>query len=83
MNPIWKDPFWTNPKDPHVSTAAKILIKGETRPYYYVQNPAYSVVLNENVWGKALNRIVVDGISPQQAADEAIERIKQIFDQWQ
>ncbi|ARV62837.1 ABC transporter substrate-binding protein [Nostocales cyanobacterium HT-58-2] len=80
---IWKDPFWKNPKDPHVLSAAKVLTQRQTRPYYYVQHPAYSVVLDENVWGKALNRIIGDRISPQQAADEAIERIKQIFEQWQ
>lgn len=27
--------------------------------------------------------IVVEGISPAEAADEAIERIEQIFEQWQ
>ncbi|MEH2302012.1 hypothetical protein [Nostoc sp.] len=83
MTPNWKDPFWTNPADPHISTAAKTLIEGSTRPFYIVQNPAYSLVLKDNVWGKALNRIVVEQISPEQAADQAIARIKQIFDQWQ
>lgn len=83
LKPVWKDPFWTNPNDPHISTAAKTLTKGQTRLYYSAQNPAYSLVLEENVWGKALNQIVVDGISPEQAANEAIERIEQIFDQWQ
>ena len=83
MTPNWKDPFWTNPADPHISTAAKTLIEGSTRPFYIVQNPAYSLVLKDNVWGKALNRIVVEQISPEQAADQAIAQIKQIFDQWQ
>lgn len=79
---VWTDPFWTDPTDPHISTAMKELIQGQTRPFYYVQNPAYSLVLEENIWGKALNRIVIDGISPKQAADEAIKQIEQIFDQW-
>ena len=79
---VWKDPFWTDPTDPHISTAAQPLIKGQTRPFYTAQNPAYSIVLKENVWGVALNRIVVDGFSPEQAADEAIERIQQIFAEW-
>lgn len=82
MKAVWKDPFWTNPADPHLSTATKTLTKGLTRPFYIVQNPAYSLVLEENVWGNALNRIVVNSISPEQAADTAIERIKQIFDEW-
>ena len=82
LKPVWKDPFWTDPADPHLSTAAKTLIEGQTRPFYPVQNPVYSIVLQENVWGVALNRIVVDGVSPEQAADQAIEQIKEIFNQW-
>jgi multiple sugar transport system substrate-binding protein len=82
LNSLWKDPFWTNPNDPHISTAAKTFINGQTRLFYTAQNPSYSEVLEENVWGKALNRIVVDGISPKQATDEAIQHIKQIFDHW-
>lgn len=82
IKPVWKDPAWKNPTDPYISTAAKTLIDGETRLYYSAQNPAYTTVMEENVWGKALNRIVMDGIIPEQAADEAIARIKQIFAQW-
>lgn len=79
---IMKDSF-SDPADPHISTAMKVVFEGQTRLFYIVQNPAYSLVLKENICGKALQRIVVDGISPQQAADEATERIKQIFAQWQ
>lgn len=74
---------FSDPADPHISTATKVVIEGQTRLFYIVQNPAYSFVLKENIWGKALSKVVVDGISPEQAADEAIERIKQIFNQWQ
>ncbi|MEH1833811.1 MAG: ABC transporter substrate-binding protein [Nostoc sp.] len=82
IEPLWQDPFWKNPTDPHVSTAVKTVTEGSTRLFYYVQNPAYSVVLEENIWGKALNRIIVDKISPEQATDEVIKQIKQIFSQW-
>lgn len=82
QNSVLKGSF-SDPADPHISTATKLVIKGQTRLFYIVQNPAYSLVMKENIWGKALQRIVVDGISPQQAADEATERIKQIFAQWQ
>jgi multiple sugar transport system substrate-binding protein len=81
MEPAWKDSFWTDPADPHISTAVKTLIQDQIRPYYTVQNPLYSVVLEENIWGKALNRMVVDNISSEQAADDAIEQINQIFKQ--
>ena len=33
----------------------------------------------ERVWGKAVHRVAADGISPEQAVDEAIARIKQIL----
>ena len=34
---------------------------------------------DESVWGKAVHRVVAEGISPEQAVDEAIARIKQIL----
>ena len=78
-----EDPFWTDPENPHLSTASQTLSHGQTRPFSSAQNPAYSLVLQENVWGKALERIIIDGVSPEQAADEAITHINEIFDEWQ
>lgn len=82
LKPNWQDPFWTNPQDPHVSTATKTINEGQTRLFYTFANPAYSMVLKENVWGQALKKVLVDNISPEIAADEAVSRIKQIFAQW-
>jgi hypothetical protein len=39
----------------------------------------YDQVWQERVWPKAIHRIVTEGISPEQAVDEAIARIKQIL----
>jgi hypothetical protein len=36
-------------------------------------------VFNERVWAKAVHRVAADGISPEQAVDGAIARIKQIL----
>lgn len=36
-------------------------------------------IYNERVWAKAIHRIVTEGISPEQAVDEATLRIKQIL----
>ncbi|GAB1543516.1 ABC transporter substrate-binding protein [Scytonema sp. NUACC21] len=83
LKSVWKDPYWTNPKDSHISSLAKTLIQGSTRPLDYVRHPAYSVILDENIWAKALNRIVVDGVSPEQATDEAAAQIQGIFAKWQ
>lgn len=82
LKPNWQDPFWTNPQDPHVATATKTINEGQTRLFYTFTNPAYSMVLKENVWGHALKKVLVDEISTAQAADEAILRIQQIFAQW-
>ncbi len=82
LRSVWQDPFWRDPRDPHISMVAKTLNQGQTRLYAYVENPSYSGVLEENLWGKAIARIVVEKIPPEQAADEAIARIQQIFQKW-
>lgn len=76
------NPFWSDPADPHISTAVKTLTEGVTKPYDNALNPVYGVVMEENVWGQAIHRMAVKGISAEQAADQAIAQIKQIFDQW-
>lgn len=81
-NKSWSDPFWTDPADPHISTAAKPFINQKTRLSHTALNPAYSLVLQEGIWGQALNDIVIDKISPEQAADKAIAQIESIFAEW-
>lgn len=83
MKTVWDDPFWTNPADPHISIAAKVLTHGQTRPFYPAFHPAYSVVIQNHVWTEALNRIIVNHAPVEQAADRAIAQIQQIFAQWQ
>ncbi|MBW4665596.1 MAG: ABC transporter substrate-binding protein [Chroococcus sp. CMT-3BRIN-NPC107] len=82
LKPNWQDPFWTNPQDPHVSTATKTINEGQTRLFYTFYNPAYSRVLKENVWGQALKKVLVESVSADLAADDAIAQIKEIFAQW-
>jgi hypothetical protein len=36
-------------------------------------------IYQEWVWPKAVHRVVTDGITPEQAVDEAIVRIKEIL----
>lgn len=79
---LWANPYWQQTSDPYLATATKILTAGKTRLFYVADNPAYSQVLEENVWGKTLNRIIVDRLSPERAADEAIAKIEQIFQEW-
>ena len=39
----------------------------------------YDRIWRERVWAKAIHRVVTEGISPEQAVDEAIARIKQFL----
>ena len=41
----------------------------------------YGRIRQEHVWAKAIDRVAADGITPEQAVDEAIVRIKQILAQ--
>ena len=77
------DSFWTNPENIHVAAATKTLTSGQTKLFYSAKYPPYSLVLEQNVWGQALNSIVVDKVSPEQAADIAIAQIKSIFTEWE
>ena len=78
----YKDPHWTNPEDPHTSEVTKTLTESKIRSIYPSNSPAYSIVLKENIWGRSLEKILLNNVTPEQAADEAITRIKEIFAEW-
>lgn len=78
----YQDSYWTNPKDPHTSEVTKTLTKSQIRSIYPSNSPAYSVVLKENIWGQSLEKIALKGLTSEQAGDEAITRIKEIFAAW-
>jgi multiple sugar transport system substrate-binding protein len=76
------DPFFHNPKDPHVPVATDQHLNNPTRAFYYSYHPAYSQVYTENVWGKAISRVVTEKWTNEKAADEAVNRIQTIFTSW-
>jgi multiple sugar transport system substrate-binding protein len=78
MPALLETPFWQDSKDPH-RTAAASQLGQPVAPSYPNLNPKYGQVEEEAIWEKAVNRIAVDGLTPEQAADEAIARIKQIL----
>jgi multiple sugar transport system substrate-binding protein len=78
----YKDAYWTNTEDPHTSEVTKTLTKRKIRPIYPLDTPAYSIVLKENIWGQSIENIVLNNSTPEQAADKAIARIKEIFSEW-
>ncbi len=81
MRKLVEQPFWLNPNDPHRMRAAiqimthPHLMNIEVRDHEWRSGPIW----DENVWGQAVHRVVADGISPEQAVDEAVARIKQIL----
>jgi multiple sugar transport system substrate-binding protein len=42
-------------------------------------NWRHDLVEQEKIWPKAIHRVAADGISPEQAVDEAIARVKEIL----
>lgn len=77
------DPFWTDSTDPHISVAVQQFTQGSTRPFYHVVNPAYAEVQAENVWGRAIGRVIVDNWTTEASVDEAIATIERIFAEWE
>jgi multiple sugar transport system substrate-binding protein len=82
MRKLVEQPFWLDPSDPHRMRAAIQIL---TRPHHYHyagDNELRSERIGEEeIWGNAVHRVAADGISPEQAVDEAIARIKQILAQ--
>jgi multiple sugar transport system substrate-binding protein len=83
MPKLLEAPFWLDPSDPH-HMAAVMQVASRPMQYNYATVAGdwrYTIVSTEkeNVWGKAAHRVVTENISPEQAVDEAIARIKQIL----
>jgi multiple sugar transport system substrate-binding protein len=81
MPGLLDQPFWLDPSDPHHMAAA---MQAASRPPAHTYTAAsgdlrHDRIINERVWTKAIHRIVTEGISPEQAVDDAITRIKQIL----
>jgi multiple sugar transport system substrate-binding protein len=78
---LLKQPFWLDPSDPHHMAA---VMQAEARPLAHDYAVAsgdlrHDQIYNESVWAKAIHRIATEGISPEQAVDDAIARVKRIL----
>lgn len=49
-----------------------------TRPFEYTSNFKFAILDNENVWAKAMHRVVKDKLPVDKAVDELIARIKEV-----
>ena len=67
--------FWTN--DPHREAVHK-QFNGGVVNFEFTKNYKFSLLNNENVWAKAINRVAIEKWPADKAADELIGRIKQV-----
>jgi multiple sugar transport system substrate-binding protein len=68
-------PFWK--ADPH-RTAVYNQFHAGTVPFEFTKNYKFTILNNENVWAKAMNRIVNEKVPVDKAVDEMIARIKAV-----
>jgi multiple sugar transport system substrate-binding protein len=80
MPKLLQAPFWLDPSDPHrMASAVQLLTRPRATDYYPATDLRHRVIDQEAVWPNAVHRVATEGISPEQAVDEAIARIKQIL----
>jgi multiple sugar transport system substrate-binding protein len=83
MPKLLEQPFWLEPGDPHrIVSAMQFLTRPRYHPALFAAisgNGRHRLVWREHVWAKAVHHVAAEGISPEQAVDEAIARIKQLL----
>ncbi len=79
---VRNDPFWTDPRDPHLPVATKQEVEGPTQPWFQAFNPAYADVNAQQVWGKAEANVMQGGMTPDKAVDAAFAQINDIFSKY-
>jgi multiple sugar transport system substrate-binding protein len=82
MRSLIDQPFWLDPKDPHRQRAAvQILTQPHNLGWWGIpkEHERLFSTATPPIFETAVHRVVVDGLTPEQAADEAIARLKQIM----
>ena len=81
MPKLLEQPFWLDPSDRHrMAAAMQFLTRPRTYNYAVASgNWRHALVQKEAVWANAVQCVAAEGISPEQAVDGAIARIKQIL----
>jgi len=67
--------FWKS--DPHRLAVYNQFMSGTT-PFEFTKNYKFTVLNNENVWAKAMNRVLNEKVPVDKAVDEMIARIKAV-----
>jgi multiple sugar transport system substrate-binding protein len=80
MPKLLEAPFWLDPGDPHrMASAMQLLTQPQALDYYTAFDLRFKQEAQEAIWPKAVHRVVTEGITPEQAVDDAIARVKQIL----
>jgi multiple sugar transport system substrate-binding protein len=74
-------PLWLDPSDRHrMASVMQLALRPLAHNYAAASGDwRHDLVEQEYVWGSAVQRVAAQGISPEQAVDEAIARIKKIL----
>ena len=72
-NAAQQRPFWNS--DPHRKAVYDQFMAG-TVTFEFTKNYKFTVLNNENVWAKAMNRVVSEKVPIEAAVDELIARIR-------
>jgi multiple sugar transport system substrate-binding protein len=67
--------YWT--EDPHRKVVHDQFSAG-TVTFEFTKNYKFTILNNENVWAKAMNRVVTDKWPVEKAVDEMVKRIKEV-----
>jgi multiple sugar transport system substrate-binding protein len=81
ISKLLDQPFWLDPSDPH-RMAAVMQVSSRPALHNYAAasgNWRHQLVNQDVVWSKAIHRVAAEGMTPEQAVDEAIARIKQLL----
>jgi multiple sugar transport system substrate-binding protein len=73
-----ESPFWK--ADPHRLSVYN-QFKAGTVTFEFTKNYKFTVLNNENVWAKAMNRVLNEKVPVDKAVDEMIDRIKTVAKQ--
>ncbi|MBP0014450.1 MAG: carbohydrate ABC transporter substrate-binding protein [Roseofilum sp. SBFL] len=72
--------LWQKP-DPHLA-AVESLSAENIQAYPTILNPAYAKISKKKIFTTALERVIQEGVSPEEAADDAIAQIQDIINHY-
>ena len=74
---VQNDPWWT--EDPHRKAYVEQGLLSPTVSEFFVFNPAWAQCRNEHTFPTGWADVILHDMSPQEAAEKAIARVKEIF----